>query len=79
MPITVLGMGQSLLNYCLFLLRPLLEPRKPLRFAPSHSESFSGGQCGLWQLTDMGSNPSVTHVDLSSTREELLFPECLHV
>lgn len=79
MPIPVLGMGQSLPNYCLFLFPPLLEPRKPLGLAPSHSESFSGGQCELWQLTDMGSNASVTHVDLSSTREELLIPECLHV
>lgn len=80
MPTTVTGTGHPPPNYCPFLFPPLLEPGKQLSFAPFHSEGFSGGKCGLWHLTDMGSNSaSVAHVDASGTREELVVPECLHV
>lgn len=80
MSATVPGTGYPLPSYCPFLVPPLLEPGKLLMFVPFPSEAFSGGKYGLWDLTDMGSNPaSVAPVDSSGTCEELLFPECLHV
>lgn len=62
--------------YSLLLIPSLLEAGKGLRFAPSQSEGFPGGECGLEPLSSMDSDSaSVTQV--AQVQSSCLLSACM--
>ena len=62
--------------YSLLLIPPLLEAEKGLRFAPSQSEGFSGGECGPQPRITMDSN-SASVTQAAQVQSSCLLSACM--